>query len=69
METELLKYRAKRTHNVVSRSHSGVIQLSNGQLIITIQREIARRKRIEKATLLKWSDAGENRILVEVSKA
>lgn len=66
METELLNYRARRTHNVVSKDHTRVMQLSNGQFIVTIPREIARWKHIGKGTLLKWSDGGQNRIIMEV---
>ena len=66
METELPNYRARRAHKVVSKGHTRVMRLSNGQLIVTIPREIARWKHIDKGALLKWSDAGANRILIEV---
>jgi len=36
--------------------------------LVTVPREIARWKHISKGTLLRWSDGGENRIIVEVLK-
>jgi len=42
------------------------MQFSNGQILVTVPREIARWKHISKGTLLRWSDGGENRIIVEV---
>ncbi len=59
-------FRKKRTHKIVAKDHSRVMRLGNGQLIATVPREIARWKHIDKATLLKWSDAGANRVLIEV---
>ena len=61
-----INFKEGRTHKRVDKDHSRVMKLGNGQLIATIPREIARWKRIEKATLLKWSDAGPDRIIVEV---
>lgn len=59
-------YRKRRTNKVESRDKTHVIQLSNQQLIVTIPREIARWKHIRKGTLVKWSDGGQNRIIVEL---
>jgi len=42
------------------------MQFGNGQILVTVPREIARWKHIGKGTLLRWSDGGENRIIVEV---
>ena len=56
----------RRTHKVVARDHTRLIKLGNGQLIVTIPREVSRWKRIGKGTLLKWQDGGENRLIVEV---
>ncbi|MCL5238873.1 MAG: hypothetical protein M1286_00145 [Candidatus Marsarchaeota archaeon] len=41
-------------------------QLKNGQFLTSVPAEIARWKHIGKGTLLKWSDAGQNRILIEI---
>ncbi|VVB81973.1 Uncharacterised protein [uncultured archaeon] len=56
----------RRTHKIVSREHSHVLMLKNGQCLATIPRELTRWKKIGKGTLLKWSDAGSNRLLIEV---
>ena len=61
------EYRKRRTHKVVSRSSTRVMQLSNKQLLVTVPREIARCKHINKGTLVKWSDGGENRVILEVN--
>ena len=65
MENDLGKYRQRRQHKVESRDKTRVIQLSNKQLIVTIPRETTRWKHIVKGTLLKWSDGGHNRIIIE----
>jgi len=57
---------SKRTHKVTGRDRSRVMQFGNGQILVTVPREIARWKHIGKGTLLRWSDGGENRIIVEV---
>jgi len=59
---------AKRTHKVAGRDKSRVMQFKNGQILVTVPREIARWKRIGKGTLLRWSDGGENRVIIEVLK-
>lgn len=58
-----------RTHFRGKKDESRVVLLKNGQYITTVPRELTRWKRIGKGSLLKWSDAGENRVLVEVVKA
>ena len=64
MGNEFRDYRRRRQHKIESRDKTRVIHLSNKQLIVTILREIARWKHnIGKGTLLKWSDAGLNRII------
>ena len=57
-----------RTHKRLGREYSRVMELKNGQRLLTLPRELARRYDIKKATLLKWSPAGEGRILLEVVK-
>jgi len=57
---------AKLTHKVAGRDKSRAMQFGNGQIIVTVPREIARRKHIGKGTLLRWSDGGENRVIVGV---
>ena len=57
---------AKRTHKIVGRDKSRAMQFGNGQILVTVPREIARWKHTSKGTLLRWSDGGENRIIVEV---
>jgi len=59
---------SKHTHKVAGRGKSRVMQFKNGQILVTVPREIARWKRIGKGTLLRWSDGGENRIIIEVLK-
>ncbi len=58
----------KRQHHNVARDTTRVMKLGNAQLLITIPAEIARWKKIGKGTLLKWSDAGQDRVLVEVKE-
>ena len=62
----MFEYRMRRAHKRTTRDLSRVMKLSNGQFIITIPREMTRLKKIEKATLLKWSDGGQNRIIIEI---
>jgi hypothetical protein len=62
----MTNYRKRRVHKVVSRSSTRVIQLSNKQLLVTVPREITRWKNIRKGTLLKWSEGGQNRIIIDV---
>ena len=57
---------AKRIHKVAGRGKSRVMQFGNGQILVTVPREIARWKHISNGTLLRWSDGGENRVIVEV---
>jgi len=59
---------AKRTHKFAGRGKSRAMQFKNGQILVTVPREIARWKHIGKGTLLRWSDGGENRIIIEVLK-
>jgi hypothetical protein len=68
MENKLANYRQRRQHKTESRDKTHVIQLSNKQLIVTIPREITRWKHIGKGTLVKWSDGGLNRIIIEVTE-
>jgi hypothetical protein len=42
------------------------MQLKNGQFIATIPGFLVYIKKIQKGTALKWSDAGEGRILIEI---
>jgi len=56
---------AKRTHKVAGRDKSRAMQFGNGQILVTMPREIARWKHIGKGTLLRRWDCGENRIIVE----
>ena len=55
-----------RTHKVSDRGKSRAMQFKNGQILVTVPREIARWKHIGKGTLLRWSDGGENKVIVEV---
>jgi len=57
---------AKRAHKVAGRDKSRAMQFKNGQILVTVPREITRWKHIGKGTLLRWSDGGKNRIIVEV---
>ncbi len=66
MENEPVSYRSRRTHKPVARDCSRVMRLSNGQFLVTVPREITRWKHIGKGTLLKWSDAGPGRVILEV---
>ncbi|MDE1871192.1 MAG: hypothetical protein KGI06_03050 [Candidatus Micrarchaeota archaeon] len=62
------EYRKRRTYNVIAKHYTRVMRLSNGQFIVTIPRELTRWKNIGKGTLLKWSNGGENRLIVEIIK-
>ena len=66
MKNELVDYRKRRQHKIESRGKTRVMQLSNKQMIVTIPREITRWKHIGKGTLVKWSDGGLNRIIIEI---
>ena len=44
---------AKRTHKVAGRDKSRAMQFGNGQILVTMPREIARWKHIGKGTLLR----------------
>ena len=68
MENELINYRQRRVHKRVGRCFTRVIRLSNNQLLVTIPREIARWKHIGKGALVKWSDGGLNRVIIEVDQ-
>jgi len=50
---------AKRTHKIVGRDKSRAMQFGNGQILVTVPREIAMWKHISKGALLRWSDGGE----------
>ena len=54
---------AKRTHKIVGRDKSRAMQFGNGQILVTVPREIARWKHMGKGTLLRWSDGEEIRLL------
>jgi len=47
---------SKRTHKIAGKGKSRAMQFGNGQILVTVPREIARWKRIGKGTLLRWSD-------------
>lgn len=55
-----------RQHKPTSHDRTRAMQLGNGQILITIPRLIASMKGIGKGTLVKWSSAGEGRLLIEV---
>ncbi len=42
------------------------MQLKNGQFIATIPGFLVYIKKIQKGTALRWSDAGEGRIMIEI---
>jgi len=42
----------KRTHKVAGRDKSRAMQFGNGQILVTVPREIARWKHISKGTML-----------------
>ncbi len=56
----------RRSHKRGQKNESRAMKLSNGQLITTVPREISRWKHIDKATLLKWSDGGPGRVIIEI---
>lgn len=55
-----------KQHQRSKADHSVVMQLGNGQYIITLPKHVAAFKGIQKGTIVKWSDAGINRILIEI---
>jgi len=59
---------AKCTHKIAGRDKSRIMQFGNVQIIVTVPREIARWKHISNGTQLRWSDGGENRVIIEVLK-
>ena len=56
----------KKQHKRGKSDQSVVMQLGNGQYLITLPKYVASWKGVKKGTLLRWSDGGPNRILVEV---
>lgn len=58
----------RRSRKGLKRDITLVIQLKNRQFLTTLPREVARWKHIDKGSLLKWSDGGLNRIIIEVVK-
>jgi len=59
---------AKRTHKVAGRGKSRAMQFGNGQILVTVPREIARWKHIGKGTLLSYSAAmKDERIIAATS--
>lgn len=55
-----------KTHAKGKNGETVVMQLGNGQYIVTLPKHVAAWKHIGKGTLLRWSDAGANRILIEI---
>jgi len=49
----------KCKHKVADRGKSRAMQFKNGQILVTVPREIARWKHIGKGTLLRRLDSGE----------
>lgn len=56
-----------RQHKRGKSDQSVVMQLGNGQFIVTLPKYVASWKGISKGSLLKWSDGGQNRIIIEVT--
>ncbi len=65
MET-LQSFKAKKQHQHRAKDLTRVMQLGNGQYITTIPRELTRWKKISKGSMMKWSDGGPGRVLLEV---
>ncbi len=61
-----MEFWKKPQHRKIDKDHSRVMKLGNGQLLATVPREISRWKHIGKGTLLRWTDAGDGRILIEI---
>lgn len=57
-----------RTHKRGKSDQSVVMQLGNGQFIVTLPKYVASWKGIAKGAVIKWSDGGPERILVEIVK-
>lgn len=62
----LKSFRSKKQHQRLGSDQTRVMQLGNKQLLVTVPAEIARWKHIAKASVLKWSDAGPGRVLLEI---
>ena len=58
----------RKSRKGLNKNLTRPMQLKNGQIIATIPREFVNWKHITRDSLLKWSDAGENRVLIEVIK-
>lgn len=56
----------KKQHKRGKSDQSVVMQLGNGQYLITLPKYVASWKGIQKGTLLKWSDAGQGRIMLDI---
>lgn len=65
MEIQTQKTRRLRTGLKKNITHIG--KLKSGSLITVIPRFLVEKKDITNIHLLKWSDGGENRILVEIT--
>jgi len=63
MENQLSKHRVRLT-----RERTHIARLKNGATLTTIPKWLAEKLDINKNTLLKWSYAGSDRILIEIIK-
>lgn len=63
MTTEFWK---GRKHKPTTHDKTRVMVFGNGQHVVTIPKHVAVWKGITKGTLVKWSDAGAGRVLVEI---
>ena len=57
---------ARRSRKGMRKDTTMVQRLRNGQFIATLPGEICRWKHISKVTVLRWSDGGPGRILIEI---
>jgi hypothetical protein len=56
----------KKQHKPTGENKTRVMGLGNGQLLATIPKSVAAWKNIGKGSLIKWSDGGPGRIIVEI---
>lgn len=56
----------KKQHQRLPGNRSRVMQLGNGQLIVTLPKQIAEWKRARKGSVIRWEDGGGDRIVCVV---
>jgi hypothetical protein len=55
-----------KTHTKGKNGETVVMQLGNGQYLVTLPKHVAVWKEIHRGTTIRWTDGGPGRIVLEV---